>query len=184
MPATNKSFSSPLNPVSRSRYFQGAGGFCVYVMRFALASCNSLAVRTYRFFAWFDVAPLVYAIRLQRGIRLAGCRGMQVERLANLCRGGAAVAHEVIRVQKRTPERLLVCSGVHLPDALTPGFTFCRSFSEVTTTSQILPWPAIRCKRDIPIYAGGRECPCPEVIGKETSPRAAHFAGHCPYSKR
>ena len=27
----------------------GAGGFCVYVMRFALASCNSLAVRTYRF---------------------------------------------------------------------------------------------------------------------------------------
>lgn len=107
-------------------------------------------------FAWFDVAPLAYAIRLQRGIRLAECRGMQVERLANLCRGGAAVAHEVIRVQKRTPERLLVCSGVHLPDALTPGSTFCRSFGEVTTTSQILPWSAIRRKRDcysVAIYA-------------------------------
>ena len=59
--------------------------------------------------------------------------------------------------EKNAPRRgFFIRSGAHLPDALTPGVTFCRSFVEVTTTSQILPWSAIRCKLDcysVAIYA-------------------------------
>ncbi len=71
----------------RGRFLLSRYALCSSKLLFSCGENLPLfAVGTYRFcgeklplFARFDVAPIAHAIRLQRGIRLAGCRGMQVE---------------------------------------------------------------------------------------------------------
>lgn len=76
--------------------------------------------------------------------------------------------------------RSYLCGGVNnFPDSTMAGHQVQARYTHLCRGQRINPH---KCRRGhlVPVE---RMPPCSDVIGKKTSPGAAHFAGHAPYSE-